>query len=64
MGGVEVVKRVYCFIMEKIREKLDFNFKLEEINKNFERYRQVKMNVYLCWFFYVYICSIKYVMVV
>ena len=41
MGGVEAVKRVHCFIMEKIREKPDPNPKPDETNKNFERHRQV-----------------------
>jgi len=41
MGGVEAVRRVHNFIMEKIREKPDPNPKPEETNKNFERHRQV-----------------------
>ncbi|XP_048738180.1 RNA-binding protein Pasilla-like isoform X18 [Ostrea edulis] len=45
MGAVEAVKRVHCFIMEKIREKPDPNPKPEETNKNFERHRQVKILV-------------------
>ncbi|XP_061173233.1 RNA-binding protein Pasilla-like isoform X7 [Saccostrea echinata] len=45
MGGVEAVKRVHCFIMEKIREKPDPNPKPDETNKNFERHRQVKILV-------------------
>ena len=41
MGGVDAVRRVHHFIMEKIREKPDPNPKPEETNKNFERHRQV-----------------------
>ncbi|XP_033733910.1 RNA-binding protein Nova-1-like isoform X4 [Pecten maximus] len=40
MGGIEAVRRVQNFIMEKIREKPDPNPKPEETNKNFERHRQ------------------------
>lgn len=64
MGGVEAVKRVHCFIMEKIREKPDPNPKPEETNKNFERHRQVKQKdvctpvlVFLCvHMWYIYTC--------
>ncbi|XP_060074662.1 RNA-binding protein Pasilla-like isoform X1 [Ylistrum balloti] len=45
MGGIEAVRRVQNFIMEKIREKPDPNPKPEETNKNFERHRQVKVLV-------------------
>ncbi|KAK3093688.1 hypothetical protein FSP39_018925 [Pinctada imbricata] len=45
MGGVDAVRRVHHFIMEKIREKPDPNPKPEETNKNFERHRQVKVLV-------------------